>query len=92
MRATATSAGSARARLTGTRLPLASRHVAAILLTDARSGQPVTVDYRPNTAARVDARGRIVAVHLTIPRGTALPPRIRAYVILDAFPLAQTLL
>jgi outer membrane protein assembly factor BamB len=79
-------------RLYGTRLPSAAHHVASILLTDARSGVPVALDYRTVTALQENADRRITGVRLTIPRGTRLPRRIRAYVIVDAFPVGQSLL
>jgi hypothetical protein len=36
-----------------------------------------------------DRAGAITGVRLTSPRGTALPPNLRAYVIVDAFPIAD---
>jgi hypothetical protein len=36
----------------------------------------------------VNADGRISGVRLTLPAGTVVPRRTRAYVLLDAFPLA----
>ncbi len=90
-RPTATVAGAADAVLHGPRLPLASAHVASILLTDASTGTPVPIDYRHETSLQTDAAGRIVGVDVTIPLGIALPARIRATVLLDAFPLAQAL-
>lgn len=88
---TGTTNGTVSALVSG-QLPAAAHHVAAILLTNATTDAPVTIDYRANTSIRNNAAGRIVAVHLTIPRGTALPRRLRAYLILDAFPLGQALL
>jgi hypothetical protein len=91
VRPTATAAGAASATLRGPRLPTASAHVGAILLTDAASGMPVSIDYRRSTSLRTDPRGRIMAVHVTIPAGTRLPAQIRAYLLFDAFPLVQAL-
>jgi hypothetical protein len=91
LRPTASSDGEATVALSGRGLPAAAHHVAAILLTDAASGTPIALDYRPNTRLRTNRLGRISGVQLTIPGGTALPARIRAYVILDAFPIGQTL-
>jgi hypothetical protein len=91
-RATAKRAGNASVRLMGSRLPSAQRHVAAILLTDERTQAPVTLDYRADTVLRTNAGGGIDAIGLTIPHGTRLPRRLGAYVIVDAFPLAQTVL
>jgi outer membrane protein assembly factor BamB len=89
---TATIAGRAAVRLDGTRLPAAARHVAAILLTDARTGTPVALDYRTDTTLETNSAGRITGVRLAIPPGTQLPSDVRAYVIVDAFPISQALL
>lgn len=90
VRSTASSAGSASATLSGSALPSARRHVAAILVTDASSLAPVALDYRALSHESVDRFGRITGVRLTLPAGTALPSRLRAYVIVDGFPLATT--
>jgi outer membrane protein assembly factor BamB len=83
-----TAPGGVTARLAGSRLPSAAGHVAAILLTDASTGQPVAVQPRSATTLRRDARGRIVAVHLALPAGTALPAfGLRYYVMVDGFPI-----
>ena len=92
VRSTATTDGSAQVALTGTRLPTAAHHVAAILLTDARSGAPVAINYQTSTSLITNRMGRITEVRLAIPAGTRLPQRIRAYVIVDAFPVGQTAL
>jgi len=89
---TATTAGRATAALTGPRLPSATRHVAAILLCNAADGAPVALDYRRGTILSTGPAGAITAVTLTIPAGTPLPARVRAYVILDAFPIGNTVL
>jgi outer membrane protein assembly factor BamB len=65
----------------------ADRHAAAVLLTDARSGAVIALDYRGALATRADPRGNLREVRLKIPRGTEVPPRVRAYVIADVFPL-----
>jgi outer membrane protein assembly factor BamB len=83
-------AGRLDATLTAPVLPSAARHVAAILLTDASTGTPITLDYRAHTSVDVDRRGRIAAVRLTLPAGMRLAG-VRAYVILDAFPVAVRL-
>jgi hypothetical protein len=89
---TATRAGSITARLAGRGLPTAARHVAAILLTDAATGGPLAVQPRSATTVMVNRAGRIVGVRLHLPRGTVAPARMRAYVIVDAFPLASVML
>lgn len=70
----------------------AKDHVAAILLVDEDSGQPVNVDYRHGTTVTRDARGNPAQVRLVLPRGTSLPSRVRAYLMADVHPLATTLL
>jgi hypothetical protein len=66
--------------------------VAAILLTDAATGGPLAVQPRSATTVMVNRAGRIVGVRLHLPRGTVAPARMRAYVIVDAFPLASVML
>jgi outer membrane protein assembly factor BamB len=77
------------ARLAGPGRPSAARHVAAVLLTDARTGQPVSTDYSSQTSVVTDAHGRMASVRLALPRGIRLPARLRAYVIIDAFPIGS---
>ena len=66
----------------------ADRHLASILLVDAATGAPVTLDYLQLTEQVLDAGGQIAGARLRLPAGTALPERLRADVIVDAFPLA----
>jgi outer membrane protein assembly factor BamB len=75
------------AKLAGAPLP-ANRHAAAILLTDAATGSVVSIDYRKAISLKL-ARGSIREVRLTVPPGTALPARIKAFVITDVYPLAE---
>ena len=60
--------GSAPAR--GSR---AGRHSLALLLTDADTGAPVSLDYRKALSTRTDRRGNLTGVALRLPAGTALP-------------------
>jgi hypothetical protein len=88
-----TTAGGVTARLAGAGLPSAAHHVAAILLTDAASGRPVAVAPRSATVEQRDRRGRITAVHLSWPAGSvAAGQRLRAYVIVDGFPLTSRII
>ncbi len=91
MRSTRLSMGAAVARFAGPGLPSAAQHVAAVLLTDAASGQPVDLDYHAATHL-LTHHGRIVGVHLRIPRDQTLPGRVRAYVMIDAFPVTARVL
>jgi len=74
----------------GKRYP-ASKHVGSILLTGP-GGDVIPLDYRSATSPITDARGNLRAVQLSIPVGTALPSPLRAYAILDVFPLGSRLL
>lgn len=70
------------------------QHQAGVLLADARSGAPIPIDYRANTAVAADGAGNVATITLTIPKGTAMPPagQLRAYVMTDVFAAAtQTL-
>jgi hypothetical protein len=90
-RPTAATAGSAVATLAlarGARYP-ASNHLVSIVLTDADTGSPVGLNYSANLKNVADGHGNIQRAELTIPAGTALPAKIRAYVVADVFPLAQ---
>jgi outer membrane protein assembly factor BamB len=66
----------------------AAKHLGSILLVDAATGAPVSLDYRALTTQVPDDRGNLREIHLTIPAGTSLPERIRTYLIADVFPLA----
>jgi hypothetical protein len=81
--------GAVAATLTGPGRPSAARHVAGVLLTDAGTGVPVSTDYRSQTSVATDAHDSISSVRLELPPGLPLPARIRAYVILDAFPIGS---
>ena len=88
VRPTGSADGSATATFAHRRRYLARKHAVAILLTDAASGTPVTIDYKAQTSVEAGARGNLAQVRLTIPKGTDMPARVRAYVITDSFPLA----
>ena len=74
----------------GTHYP-ARRHVGSILLTDP-AGEVVPLNSRDETTAGTDARGNLRTIQLAIPAGTTLPSRLRAYLILDVFPLGSRVL
>jgi hypothetical protein len=75
----------------GARYPARS-HVVGVLLVDPATGDPLVLDYRKRTASLRDRRGNLVGARLTIPAGTQVPDRVRAYVITDVFPLASRML
>ena len=65
-------------------------HLVSIVLTDADTGAPVGINYTADLKTVQDAHGNIAAAQLTIPAGTSLPARVRAYVVADVFPLGQS--
>jgi hypothetical protein len=69
----------------------ASRHVGSILLTGP-GGEVVPLDYRNATRPVTDSGGDLSGIQLTIPAGTQLPSPVRAYAILDVFPLGSRVL
>jgi hypothetical protein len=71
----------------GTQYPK-DAHFVSILLLDADSGDPVSLDYYRDTAMRTDDAGNIVGTSVTVPDGIDLPARIEAHVMADAFPAA----
>jgi hypothetical protein len=62
--------------------PLAG-HEVSILLTNVDTNEPVALDY----AAQTKTEG--TRTTLTIPAGTQLPERVRAWAIADVYPLAR---
>ena len=73
-RPSATAPGAATVMLSGPRLPSAARHVATILLVDAGSGAPVSLDYHSlETSLRTGAGGSIRG-SARDPGGYAAPP------------------
>lgn len=82
----AATADAVTATLTGSTLPLAD-HVAAVLLVDAATGKPVTLDYGLSTARTADAAGALATVSVPI-AGKTLPPMARAYLMIDTWPAA----
>lgn len=90
-RPTATAGGEAVATLTGAAAAgyLASEHLASILLVDAATGEPVSLDYRTLTSNVAGPGGEIAEASLRLPAGTRLQARLRAYVIADVFPLGS---
>jgi hypothetical protein len=58
-------------------------HQVSILLTDATTNEPVALNY----AAQTKTQGNRTT--LTIPAGTQMPDRVRAWAIADVYPLAK---
>ncbi len=92
-RPTAGGAGEASAtpRLAAAARYPAARHLGSILLIDASTGRPVSLDYRTLTSNLKGPSGNIRRIELAIPAGTPLPARVKAYAIADVFPLGSRL-
>jgi outer membrane protein assembly factor BamB len=71
----------------GTRYP-SDAHFVSVLLLDAVTGDPVPLDYYSDTTMRTDEAGNVVGTSVQVPDGVALPARIEAHVMTDAFPAA----
>ena len=86
----ATTATDFSATVSGGTLKLAD-HVAAILLVDAATGAPVTLDYGLDTKRTSSSDGTLSGV--SIPRGQKpLPASVRAYLMIDTYPAAMATL
>jgi hypothetical protein len=80
---------SARFRLApGASYPV-DEHLPAIVLIDDGRGEAVPLDYRASLSTTAEGDGNLQSVTLTLPAGTALPPRLTAVVMLDVFPLQR---
>jgi outer membrane protein assembly factor BamB len=74
----------------GSSLKLAE-HACAVLLIDASTGQPVTLDYGLTTTRSADGGGNLATVSIPI-TGKTVPPMVRAYLMIDTTPAASTTL
>jgi hypothetical protein len=78
------------ATLTGTTLRV-DEHSVSLLLVDAASGAPVSLDYGFATMRATDAAGLVQTV--AVPFGATVPPAsVRVYLMVDAYPAARTTL
>jgi hypothetical protein len=75
----------------GAALPIA-QHRPGIVLIDGESREPVALNYQENLTASADAAGNLREISLALPKGTALPRRLEAAVLVDVFPLGRTAL
>ena len=75
----------------GSDYPL-NQHIASILLSDADAQTAVNLDYHTSLASQADANGNLESVTLTIPPSVVLPVHMKAYIILDVFPISQQLI
>ncbi len=75
------------ATLAGGRLR-ATEHALGVLLLDTATGKPVSLDYGLATTRTAAADGAAESVTLTFDRAK-VPPRVRAYLMVDASPTAR---
>ncbi len=88
----AVAAGKVTATLTGSPLR-ATEHAFGILLVDAATGRPVSLDYGLTMAKTANPDGSVATVSLELPAtGTALPASVRAYLMVDTYPAARSTL
>jgi outer membrane protein assembly factor BamB len=80
-------AGAVTATIEGSTL-LATEHLFGVLLIDAATGRPVTLDYVFDTERAAGAGGEIERVTLSFDPGQA-PALVRAYLMVDAYPAAR---
>ncbi len=76
------------ATLAGSQLALAD-HAVSVLLVDAATGSPVTLDYGLATQRTADASGRLATVSIPI-TGKPVPPSARVYLMVDTTPAASS--
>jgi hypothetical protein len=67
----------------------ADQHRAGILLVDPATLDIVFMDYHTNLKTQADTSGNIASIELNIPADIKLPASVRAYVLLDVFPVMQ---
>ena len=70
----------------GASYPLAD-HRPGLLLVDAERLEPVRLDYQASLHAQASPSGDLHSVWLDIPARTELPEQLKAYVILDVYPI-----
>jgi outer membrane protein assembly factor BamB len=78
------------ATVTGSSLKLAE-HVVSLLLVDAASGAPVSLDYGTTSTRTADASGLLTGASVPI-KGKMVPGSVRAYLMIDTTPAAMTTL
>lgn len=67
----------------------ADSHRAGLLLVDPETSQALYLDYHASLSSQADAEGNLQAVTLTLPKGMKLPKQVRAYVLLDVYPVFE---
>ncbi len=60
----------------------ASDHVMGLLLVDAATGKPVTLDYGIDTTRTMDAQGNVTSISVPL-AGRKVPAKMRAHVLVD---------
>jgi len=82
-------AGAVTATVTGG--PPAGAHAFGILLVDAASGRPISLDYGLVTRKTANPDGSVASVTLDL-AGATLPASVRAYLMVDTYPAARATL
>lgn len=68
------------------------QHIGAIVLVDVEKSEVVTLDYHKNLTQTGDEAGDLRQIELALPKGTRLPAQVSAFVMLDVFPVYETML
>ena len=69
-----------------------SEHLGAILLVDRKKGEAVDLDYHNYLEQFGDEQGNLCRIELSLPKGKQLPQELSAFVILDVFPIYESIL
>lgn len=59
-------------------------HLASLLLVDAATGRPVTLDYGLDTVRTLEG-GRLTSIRIPL-KGKALPAKVRVHLLVDTYP------
>lgn len=68
----------------------AAAHVVSLLIVDAATGRPVTLDYGLDTVRQVEA-GKLIGVRVPL-KGKALPAKARVHLLVDTYPASTATL
>ena len=86
--ATLVSAGTVTATLVGSTIKPADKSL-GILLIDAATGHPVSLQYGLSTTRSTNADGSVKSVTLTLKSKKPLPHAVRVYLMVDTYPAAK---
>jgi hypothetical protein len=83
----ASSGDAITATVTGSSVQI-SQHLAAVLVVDASTGQPVTLEYGTGTTRTANSNGTLASVSVPT-KGVTLPAQMEAFLMIDTTPAAQ---